>query len=247
MRTLATATRRLVAGFLALGCMLLGTSPASAEWFGDLYVGPTFSKSDDVKITSNAGSGTARDIEFDTAVSGGIRFGRYFDSMPFLGVAVDGFVFYPYVAPQSVQLDGCFIVGGCGTRQGGIGSYDISATAVSVDLMLRAPLFKTPELPRGRVQPYVAVGPTLNLTEVTPRHTRLFRNHDASDIDVSIGYKAAAGVAVEIYKSLAVFVEYRFNHVRVDADLRDSVSTASTSFRTDLNSHSTLIGVSARW
>ena len=241
-----TATQRLVAGLIALVCMLLGASPASAEWFGDLYVGPTFTKSDDVRINSSAGRGTAREIDFDPALSGGIRVGRYFDSLPFLGVAVDAFVFYPYVAPQSVQLDGCFIVGGCGTGQGGIGSYDLSATAVSVDLMLRAPLFKTPELPRGRVQPYVAVGPTLNLTEVTPRHTRLFRNHDA-DIDVSIGYKAAAGVAVEIYKSLAVFVEYRFNHVKVDADLSDSVSTRSASFRTDLDSHSTLIGVSARW
>src|SRR5688572_16773843 len=110
MRDSMTATQRLMAGLIALGCMLLGASPASAESFGDLYVGPTFTKSDDVKINSRAGRGTARELDFDTALSGGIRVGHYFDSFPFLGVAVDGFVFYPYVAPQSVQLDGCFIV-----------------------------------------------------------------------------------------------------------------------------------------
>ena len=102
------------------------------------------------------------------------------------------------------------------------------------------------DFPGGRVQPYIAVGLPLTITEVSPRNTRLFRNHD-SGTDVSVGYMVGGGVAVEVYKALAVFVEYRFNHVSVDADLRDSASASTATFRTDLNSHSTLIGISARW
>ena len=242
------ATRRVVASVIALGCVLVGARPASAEWFADLFVGPTFTRSEDVKIDGAAGRGTIRDVGFDTAVSGGVRFGRYFDAVPFLGVAVDGFLFYPNIAPQSARFDGCFIgVGGaCGTRQGGTGSFDISTAAISFDVMLRPPLFKTPEAPRGLVQPYITAGVPLFLTTIDPRNTRLFRNHD-SETDISIGYMAGGGVAIEVYKNLALFAEYRFNHVSVDADLRDSVSAAKATFRTDLNSHSTLIGISARW
>src|SRR5438067_13776153 len=149
------ATRRLAAAVIALGAVVLGWRPASAEWFADLYVGPSVTRSEDVKIDSAAGRGTIRDVGFDTALSGGIRVGRYFDAIPFLGVAVDGFLFYPNIGPQSARFDGCFVVGGCGTRQGGTGSFDVTATAISVDLMLRAPLFKTPEMPRGLVQPYL--------------------------------------------------------------------------------------------
>jgi opacity protein-like surface antigen len=246
MPNTSIAPRGLVAGLIALACVLPGASPASAEWIADIFVGSTFTKSDDVKVDSPAGRGTIRDVGFDTAVAGGIRVGKYFDGLPFLGVAVDGFRFSPYIAPQSAQFEGCFVVGGCGTRQGGTGSFDVTVTTISFDLMLRAPLFTTPELPRGRVQPYVAAGVPLVLTEVSPNNTRLFRNH-ASDTDVTIGYKAAAGVAIEVYNSLAVFFEYRFNHASVDADLQDSVSASTSAFRTDISSHSTLIGVSARW
>jgi len=144
-----------------------------------------------------------------------------------------------------VQRRGCFFPGGCGSGRGGPGSLDVETTAVSVDLMLRLPLFKSDDAPQGRVQPYVAVGPPLYITTVTPRHTRIFRNHD-SDTDLSFGYKAAAGVAVQVYKNLALFGEYRFTHVAPEVELRDANLNRAT-LRTDLDTHSALFGISARW
>lgn len=126
----------------------------------------------------------------------------------FLGVGVDFFRFYPYLGPQSVQLRGCFFPGGCGTGRGGTGSFEVQATSVSVDLLLRLPLLTSADAPQGRVQPYVAVGPPLFITTLTPRNTRNLRNQDG-DTDYSLGIKAAAGVAVQVYKNLAVFGEYR--------------------------------------
>jgi len=240
------AMKLLVATIIGLGSLLLCGHSVSAEWFGDLYVGPTFTRSQDVKVDRAAGGGTLRDVGFDTAASGGIRVGGYFEALPFLGLAVDVLQFYPNVGPQTVRFDGCFVVGGCGSRQGGTGSFDISTTAISFDLMLRLPLMKTPDAPNGVIQPYVGVGVPLFLTTVSPRNTALFRNH-ASDTDASFGYMAAGGIAFRVYKNLAVFAEYRFNHVRVDADLEDKVSASRATFRTDLDSHSALIGISARW
>jgi opacity protein-like surface antigen len=241
------ATTLLAATVLGIGCILLGEQPASAEWFADVYAGPTFTRHHDVTIDDRAvGRGRFLDVGFDTALSFGGRFGHYFEAAPFVGVAVDYFQFDPNISPQSVQLRGCFAVLGCGNFQGGTGSFDVTERTISADLMLRLPLIKTADAPQGLIQPYVTLGVPLVITTVDPRHTRLFRNH-SDGTDLSFGAMGAAGLAVQIYKNLVLFAEYRFNHVSTDVELQDSVSAAKATLRTDLNSHSALIGLSARW
>jgi len=229
-----------------LASSVLGDRPASAEWFADLYAGTSFTQKSDLKLNDQGiGPGTYENVEFDRSLAWGGRAGRYFDSVPFLGVGLDFFRFYPYLGPQSVQLRGCFYPGGCGSGRGGTGSFDVETTAVSVDLMLRVPLLKTDDAPQGRVQPYLVAGPPVFMTTITPRHTRNFRNHD-SDTDFSFGYKLAGGVAVQVYKNLALFGEYRFTHVSPEVELRDA-SNGRTTLRADLDTHSALFGISARW
>ena len=229
-----------------LASSVLGDRPASAEWFADLYAGTSFTQKSDLKLNDQGiGPGTYEDVEFDRSHAWGGRAGRYFDSVPFLGVGLDFFRFYPYLGPQSVQLRGCFYPGGCGSGRGGTGSFDVETTALSVDLMLRLPLLKTADAPQGRVQPYLVAGPPVFMTTITPRHTRSFRNHD-SDTDFSFGYKLAGGVAVQVYRNLALFGEYRFTHVSPEVELRDA-SNGRTTLRADLDTHSALFGISARW
>jgi len=117
--------------------------------------------------------------------------------------------------------------------------------AISTNLMLRLPLLKSKEAPQGRVQPYLAVGPSLFITTLTPRNTKSFRNHD-DDTDVSIGGTGSAGVAVQIFQNLMLFGEYRFTHVSPNFELHDA-NTNRANVSTDLNTHSALIGISARW
>ena len=229
-----------------LASSVLGDRPAAAEWFADLYAGTSFTQKSDLKLNDQGiGPGTYEDVEFDRSLAWGGRAGRYFDSVPFLGVGIDFFRFYPYLGPQSVQLRGCFYPGGCGSGRGGTGSFDVETTALSVDLMLRLPLLKTADAPQGRVQPYLVAGPPVFMTTITPRHTRSFRNHD-SDTDFSFGYKLAGGVAVQVYRNLALFGEYRFTHVSPEVELRDA-SNGRTTLRADLDTHSALFGISARW
>jgi opacity protein-like surface antigen len=239
-------TKLLAATLIGLACLVLDSRPVSAEWFGDLFAGVSFTDSHDLKLNDRGvGRSTFRGVDFDTSVSWGGRFGHYLEALPFLGLAVDVFQFSPRISPQSVHLEGCFLLGGCGSGQGGTGSFDITATALSVDLMLRLPLIRRADAPQGLFQPYIAVGRPLFLTTVTPRNTRLFRNHD-SDTDLSFGYKAAGGLAVQVYTNLLLFVEYRFTHVATDVNLHDAVVNKAT-LRTELNTHSALFGISARW
>lgn len=224
----------------------LDSRPAAAEWFADVFAGLSLTHDHDLKLDDRGiGRGVYENVEFDRSLAWGGRAGRYFDSLPFVGLAVDFFRFYPYLSPQSVHLRGCFFPGGCGTGQGGTGSFDVETSALSVDLMLRLPLLKSPAAPQGRVQPYLAVGPPLFITTITPVRTRSFRNHD-DDTDYSFGVKAAAGVAIQVYQSLALFGEYRFTHVSPEVELRDANLNRVT-LRTDLDTHSVLVGISARW
>lgn len=235
-----------LAVLVAIVSLAVGAAPASAEWFADVFAGLSFTQDHDVKLNDvGIGPGTYQDVEFDRSLSWGGRVGHYFDALPFLGFGVDFFRYYPDIGGQSVQLRGCFFPGGCGTGSGGTGRFEIQTSAVSVDLMLRLPLLKSADAPQGRLQPYVAVGPPLFITTVTPRNTRNFRNHD-DDTDLSIGYKLAGGVAFQVYKNLALFGEYRFTHVSPELELRDA-NIGRTTLSTDLDTHSALVGLSARW
>jgi len=235
-----------LAALIVLASLGVGSRPASAEWFADLFAGLSFTRDHDLKLNDQGiGQGTYESVEFDRSLAWGGRAGRYFDSLPFLGLGLDFFRYYPDIGGQSVQLRGCFFPGGCGSGRGGTGSLDVETTSVSVDLMLRLPLWKSTEAPQGRVQPYVAVGPPLFITTITPRNTRNFRNHD-DDTDYSFGNKAAAGVAVQVWSNLALFGEYRFTHVSPEVELRDA-NLNRTTLRTDLDTHSALLGISARW
>jgi opacity protein-like surface antigen len=239
------ATKLVVATVLAIACLALSGGTASAEWFGDVYAGGTLTMDHDVKIKDAAGRSTFQDVEFEMGLAYGLRVGRYFDSVPFVGLAVDYYNFSADVGGRGFQRNGCSLVGGCASGADRVGRLDIETMAISVDLMLRLPLFKTAAEPQGVLQPYVAVGAPVFLTTVTPRTSSKFRNHD-EDTDISFGYKAAAGVSFRIFKNLYAFGEYRFTHTDVDHEHRSSVAGKAT-FETELNTHAALIGLSARW
>jgi len=228
-----------------LACLVLTAQPCAAEWFADIYAGASLTDKHDVKVHAATGLANYRDVEFDTGLAYGLRFGRYFDAIPFLGIGVDVFNFYSDIGPQTVRADGCVITGGCGTNKIGFGSYDVSSTALSLDVFLRLPLGKTEDMPGGRFQPYVLAGTPVFLSTLSPRNTRLFRNADG-DTEFSFGYKGGAGLAVYVYKNLMVFGEYRFTHTEPEFEIRDASARKAT-FRTELESHTGLVGLGARW
>lgn len=226
--------------------LILSVQSSSAEWFGDVYVGATLTNKDDIKVRSEGpGHATYRDVEFDTGLAYGGRFGRYFDAVPFLGLGVDYFNFMPNISAQDVRVDGCPLSSCVTNTKISFGSYDISAIALSLDVFLRLPLFRSETAPGGRVQPYLLAGAPLFITSFTPRNSNLFRNADG-DTDLSFGYKGGAGVAVYVFRNLMVFGEYRYTHVEHEFQIRD-INANKATLRTELNSHTGLIGLGARW
>ena len=61
-----------------------------------------------------------------------------------------------------------------------------------------------------------------------------------------VNISSGAGLAISVYKNLVVFGEYRFTHVAHDFAIRD-INALKATLRTDLDSHTGLVGLGARW
>jgi opacity protein-like surface antigen len=235
---------------VAAVAVMLAATPCAAEWFADIYIGATKPQDADARVNDRAvGPGTLHDVEYDVGSAYGGRFGAYFEAVPFVGLGVDLFRTSSYIAPQNVRTSGCTMLSVCGSS-GPVptGSFELSQTAVSLDVMLRVPIGRNKERPWGLVQPYIGGGVPIVYTTLNPVNTRLFRNHE-DDSTIGWGYKGEAGVAVSVYKNLMVFGEYRYLHVEPTAfELRSTAgSGAKSTFKTEFDTHSALVGLSVRW
>ena len=233
--------------FVIVMCLGLTAGPASAEWFADVYAGQSLTLNGDVTQHSPSGLSIYRDTEFDRSWILGGRFGRYLDAVPFLGFGVDLSTFLPTIGPQQLHIDGCVPSGTCNGGPGGTtGRIDVNVIAVSLDMMLRLPLLKSEKAPWGALQPYITAGVPFYRILVTPRTTAQFRNQD-SDTDYTVGYKAGAGLAYQVAPNLMVFVEYRYNHAETSVELHDAATLRHSPVHFDLDTHTAVLGISARW
>ncbi len=85
---------------------------------------------------------------------------------------------------------------------------------LSLLLILRAPLLKSDEFPRGRFQSYVGFGPNFFVAQATidspaPDISSVHRGR------TDFGYDFRAGLLWQVHKAVAIFGEYRFTDVKL--------------------------------
>ncbi len=235
-------TRLLLMLTTIMACLVVA-APASAEWFGDLYVGGAFTEKHDVdtKFPTTGDQVTTLDVTFNNSFAGGIRGGYWF---PFelgplnFGVGLDISHFAPNVSRQTRTFCSRFCV------SGEFDDFDLSVWVIGFDAMLRYPLLKSPQLPNGQLQPYLRVGPAIFVAHA--EDSRNFEPSNQSDTDTSVGVKLGAGVAWLFTKNIAIFGEYRYTHFSPEFTFRDDV-LGSAKLSTDVNTHYLLVGVSFRF
>lgn len=214
---------------LLLAGLAVDAPRASAEWFADLYVGGAFTESEDITLRTPVQSGKVktrfRDADFDSSVTLGGRFGRWFDSFPVLGLALD---VSSYDANIESQRMAALLPGGSVSVR--LRERDISVTAISFDLMARLRLLTSTGFPHGRLQPYVSIGPALFIADP-----------DRAATDVTLGLLAGAGGAWQFTRELAAFGEFRVTHFRPEFEGHNERLT------TDIDTAHALAGVSIRF
>src|SRR5262245_22377778 len=244
--------KRLLGAVVLLVGLAVGAVPASAEWFADLYVGGAFTQNNDLKAKGSFNGTpfelTANDLRFDSSVTGGGRLGYWFEALPWLGLGLDVAYFAPNVASQNV--DTTVKVGGISANVGQL-SFDkvkLDVTDVSFDLMLRWPgLVASAQFPKGRLQPYLTVGPTIFLATAKDS-TNFGSPNNQSSHDTSVGVKAGVGTTWMLTPHIGIFGEYRFTHFSPKFEFDNDVAGFSkTKVETDVNTHHVLVGVPFRF
>ncbi len=201
-------TRVRLAIFATAFCVsILSSGGARAEGFFDVYLGGSFTDDATTRV-STMGPATT---QFEDSVIGGLRGGGWIRSWPWLGFAGE----ISYFRPDADSA---------------LGAADIHVIPISALVMLRVPIFRSDDLPGGRLQPYVGVGPAVFISVI--RVPDFFVIEDFIGVDASVGSDVHVGMKVQILSWLAVFAEYR--HTRFDANWDDKLTGGNAKIRTKL-------------
>lgn len=208
-----------VTGLLVLW-MAATAGPAVAEWSFDAYVGRTFVPDGDFMLRDDNFN---QSLGFDDSFIVGGRLGYWLGFLPFLGVALDA----SYYTADLESLP----------NQEPLANADLKRLPLSGLVLLRLPLFLSPGLPFGRLQPYVAAGPTVFLA-----------NLDLNALDESradVGLDARVGLNVRFTRTLGIFVEYRLTYVEQQFDF--TADGVRSQVESDPSTHHILGGLSLRF
>ncbi len=191
-----TVSRIILGGALAV---LLGFSPASAEWYVSGYAGLAIPIDQDVDVTVSipgaSGTGTLKDVDLDTSAVFGGKVGYFFEDWPYFGLEVEAYHFSPDASSQTVLLSGIPVsING-----------DVAVTGIAVNAILRGMTGKSDAFPEGRFHGYIGVGPGLFISNLEIPTTP-----SLDDTSTVVGGQVLAGVKFFVIENLSLFGEYKF-------------------------------------
>jgi opacity protein-like surface antigen len=185
------------------------------EWYLALYTGLSYLPSADWKFANNfppplstvtglplggaaqyAGR-TAKNIVYTPSILAGIKFGRYLDAFPWLGWEME-----PSISRNRIRKDQGRISPAVPGGPTNIFTETDRFTiwALQTNLVARYGFFKDKEVTFGRLQPYVGIGPGLEL---------IYAKKDSAK---NFAIETMAGVRYLFTPNIALFCEYKFSY-----------------------------------
>jgi len=139
---------------------------------------------------------TARNMAIDPGITGGIKLGYFLDSCPYFGVEAEGSIGNQSQPSQTVSLNPP-VAGRVAT--GRWTGQSLLVWTMALHLVGRYGFLPDQEVPFGRLQPYVGIGPGLVM---------LYAEADSAK---NFGLELEAGLRYMFTKHLGGFVEYKFS------------------------------------
>lgn len=201
------ASRWLAAG--ALVVWGFSVMPAQAETYIAGQVGYTMAQdtargriNDPTYAGLPAGTSVST-VNLNNSLVYGMKVGHYFDSMPWLGIELEGFMTNPNRPQQRLTL-GIPGTGNISVEESGATNR---VTVVSPNLVLR--------YQAGALEPYIAVGPGVFFLHQKQLATTL-GGLTYSQSHTGFGLNTQVGLRYRLTEDVAVFGEWKFNYARVD-------------------------------
>lgn len=174
------------------------------EWYFGGYLGYSYLPPMDWRIAQNGTStplGPVAKIDYRPGVQVGLKFGRYFDFLPWFGTEVEtSFSRNVIRGPQGI-LSPPLADPGYNVPNRVLGGSDyFMVWSMQANLLARYGFFKDKEVPFGRLQPYVGIGPGFEIVYGTYDSTKNF------------AFEALAGIRYMCTDKLSIFFEYKYSY-----------------------------------
>ncbi len=199
------------------------------EFFVGGFFGGSFVPGTDWTYRLPSQNITARNMAIDPGVTGGIKLGYFLDSCPYLGVEAEGSIGNQRQHSQTLSLNPP--AGGIAT--GTMPSQTLLVWTMALHLVGRYGFLPDQEVPFGRLQPYVGIGPGLVM---------LYAEADSAK---NFGLELEAGLRYMFTKHLGGFLEYKFSKqwaVELESQQLSTLPASTATF--DFVRHQVVAGVS---
>lgn len=180
----------------------------NGEFYAGGYLGAAFTPSQDLSYpngftlnngtspVTRQGAATLFGNQFDTSVVGGIKFGYFTKTIPYLGLEAESS--YNNSSVNRQHLTTSRPIQGYAVVTVPQDSWGVWTNAIHI--VGRYGFMKDKEVPFGRLQPYVGIGPAFVAV------------YDDLDSAKNFAIDAMAGVRYMITKHISTFIEYKFNY-----------------------------------
>jgi opacity protein-like surface antigen len=202
------------------------------EWYFGGYLGLSYLPSSDwgfFKFPSPYQGHTAKNIIYQAGPQVGLKFGRFFDTLPWFGLEVEWSFSRNDHRAQNITITPPLPNG----KDSFLYTTDwFMAWAMQVNMLARYGLLKDKEVPAGRLQPYVGLGPGF---EIVYGKTDSFKN---------FAIETLAGIRYMCTKNIGIFCEYKFSYqfsVEYENALVDKQQLGTMTF--DFPHHRFVVGV----
>jgi opacity protein-like surface antigen len=134
---------------------------------------------------------------YQPGILGGVKFGRYFDAYPWLGLEVETNFSRNNLRGNQGRITPS-VPGAPKNALGGADWFMIWDT--QVNLLARYGFYKDKEVNFGRLQPYVGIGPGVEI---------IYGKYDSAK---NLAIEALAGIRYMFTQNVGIFSEYKFSY-----------------------------------
>jgi len=219
----------------------------NGEFYAGGFLGAAFTPSQNLRYSdgfilnngltrTSQGSATLFSNQFNTSLTGGVKLGYFTHTIPYLGLEVESSVNNSYVNRRSLSTSRPIQ----GSTVATVPNDSWINWTTALHIVGRYGFLSDQEVPFGRLQPYVGIGPAVVVL------------YDEVDSAKNFGLDLMAGVRYMFTKHIGAFVEYKYNRqwdVEIESHafyLPDGTVGRGTA-HLDFDCHKVVMGVAYHW
>lgn len=202
------------------------------EWYFGGYLGLSYLPSFDWGLSRAAAPNngrTAKNIVFQPGPQVGVKFGRFFETLPWFGLEVETSFSRNSHRAQNISLTPALP----NVKNSFLYTTDwFMAWAMQINMLARHGFLKDKEVPFGRLQPYIGLGPGFEVV------------YGKTDSAKNFAIEAQAGLRYMCTENVGIFVEYKFSYqFRVEYEQVLIAPQRPATMTFDLPHHRFVVGV----